>query len=55
VVSESAPVQWFCRAHEHEHQTDRRTDHATPSVAVARILYNAQVWSVSHHITLSSC
>jgi len=31
----------FCRAHESDQQTDTQTDHATPSVSIARILYNA--------------
>jgi len=26
----------FCRAPEHDQQTDRQTDHATPSVAIDR-------------------
>ena len=41
-LSESTPkrhrsVQPFCRAHGCYRQTDRQTDHATPSVAIGRI------------------
>jgi len=27
----------FCRAHDRDQQTDRQTDHATPSVEIGRI------------------